>query len=134
MNREEIIKTSFCKYFPLIPTPCVVTLCHKYADGSDFGVCDVCHTWLGTEQTIERNLIAAQEQEDKLDIERKARAKAFARAHPLMTANKFKKALFTDTPCHADCWHATGDVCSCSCGGANHGIGCDPKSLRDMFD
>ena len=61
--------------------------------------------------------------------EREARGIEFALAHPLMKADKFRKVIATNAPCHADCWHATGDTCQCSCAGRNHGIGCDPKSL-----
>ena len=54
--------------------------------------------------------------------------------HPLVKAGKMRKAIATNAPCRADCWYATGSNCQCSCAGRNHGIGCDPKSLRDMFD
>jgi len=84
------------------------------------------------EEELHRQAIEIAEELHREAIEtaeREARGIEFALAHPLMKADKFRKVIATNAPCHADCWHATGDVCSCSCGGANHGIGCDPKSL-----
>jgi hypothetical protein len=41
------------------------------------------------------------------------------------------KATITNAPCVASCWNATGNICACSCGGENHGIGHDPvQELR----
>lgn len=40
------------------------------------------------------------------------------------------KATLTDAPCVASCWHAEGDVCACSCGGKNHGIGHEPTTKQ----
>ena len=36
-------------------------------------------------------------------------------------------ATLTDAPCTSKCWHAEEDVCRCSCGGKNHGIGHAPN-------
>jgi hypothetical protein len=35
-------------------------------------------------------------------------------------------ATLTTAPCTSKCWHAEEDVCRCSCGGRNHGIGHAP--------
>jgi hypothetical protein len=39
-------------------------------------------------------------------------------------------ATLSDTPCKENCWHATGNICICSCGGHNHGIGHEPKEAK----
>jgi len=84
------------------------------------------------EEELHRQAIEIAEELHREAIEtaeREARGIEFALAHPLMKADKFRKVIATNAPCHADCWHATGDTCQCSCAGRNHGIGCDPKSL-----
>jgi hypothetical protein len=64
------------------------------------------------------------------EYERKAKEQAqFRIAHPLMKANKFRSAIATNAPCHADCWFAVGDTCQCSCAGRNHGIGRNPSHV-----
>ena len=73
-----------------------------------------------TERIAEQAAIEAEREAERIKREE------FALAHPLMKSGKFKAALFTDTPCRANCWHAEGDVCACSCGGKNHGIGHAP--------
>jgi hypothetical protein len=74
-------------------------------------------------ETIEREIRDA-----KVNAERKARAIEFALAHPLIKAGKFRSAIATSAPCHADCWFAVGDTCQCSCAGRNHGIGRNPRT------
>ena len=41
--------------------------------------------------------------------------------------NRKVRATLSNAPCTEDCWHAKGNVCACSCGGKNHGIGHEPK-------
>jgi hypothetical protein len=36
------------------------------------------------------------------------------------------KATLSTAPCTVSCWNAEEDVCRCSCGGKNHGIGHNP--------
>jgi len=79
--------------------------------------------------TLCRLVTESKERKAKLEAEKEAERierEEFALAHPLMKSSKFKAALFTDTPCRTNCWHAEGDVCACSCGGKNHGIGHAP--------
>src|SRR6185295_987058 len=42
--------------------------------------------------------------------------------HRLMLGKPIKARLSPQTPCDARCTQATGSECTCSCGGANHGI------------
>ena len=54
-------------------------------------------------------------------------------AHPVNFEELYRskprtvRATLTNAPCTASCWHAEGDVCACSCGGKNHGIGHNPS-------
>jgi len=96
---------------------------------------------------IEREERADAQREERKNVWRKQLEEIKARAvqseierlwqieHPLVKTGKMRKAIATNTPCHADCWHATGDTCQCSCAGRNHGIGHEPTELeKDRID
>jgi len=45
---------------------------------------------------------------------------------PPLAPKRAIHGTYSDAPCKENCWHATGNVCVCSCGGENHGIGHNP--------
>lgn len=100
MNAEN---TNYCYNNPSIGAPRKHDIPWKTRpDGSQFGKCLLCECWVGlkTSKELARDL-------------RKARIKKV-------------RAVLSDAPCTSSCWHAEGFICACSCGGKNHGIGCDP--------